>query len=228
MTDQEYLAYLKTKDFEELEDILENFNKSQNPKRYEVIRKIIAGKRKAEPGRYEEYERAYRYSTIGPRIAAGIIDGIISWLANLLGTYLPVKFGFTDDETIHVVFTLLSHALWALIILFPMMQYGATIGMQFTKVRLYDRSEADSKKWQRFVRETVFVLPFLLLTLFPQLMFFSWVLTLFWIQLTLITIANPVFIYFDAKHRGINDLISKTVVLRLKVTDDGTANPNAA
>jgi uncharacterized RDD family membrane protein YckC len=214
MTDKEYLAYLKTKDFEELEDIFENFNKSQNAKRYEVIKKFLDAKRKAEPGLYQEHEKKIRYKTIGPRIGAAVIDGIISWVANWLGALLPVKFNL-EGETAQMILTRLSHALWGIIILFPMIRYGATLGMQFAKIRLYAQNEEESSQKQRFTREAIFVLPLLVVSLFPQLMFVSWVMAIFWIQLLLITLGNPIFIYFDAKHRGINDLISKTVILRL-------------
>jgi uncharacterized RDD family membrane protein YckC len=215
MTDNEYLAYLNTKSFEELQDILANFNRSQNRQRYAVIREVWNQKIKTAPEEYALFTKEIRYKTIPRRIGAAFIDGILIWAANALGIYLVTRVTF-DAELVLTVFQYSAHLLWAAIILFPMVKYGKTLGMHFVGVQLFDASENESRPLQRLLREGIFLVPQIITSIFPETLAFSWAIAIFWLQASALAIANPIVVYLDAKHRGLNDMIAKTVILRVK------------
>ena len=110
MTDKEYLAYLHTKSFEELQDILANFNRSQNRQRYAVIQEVWNQKIKTAPEEYALFTQEIRYKTIPRRIGAAFIDGILIWTGNALGAYLLARISFEAEFTLKI-FQYFTHLL---------------------------------------------------------------------------------------------------------------------
>lgn len=213
MTDAEYLNYLKTKSFAELEDMLGHFNKAQNPKKYEVIRQVWEEKKSQDPKGFAEFAKAIRYETIHRRIGAALADLVFVWIFYALGIHIATKITL-ETEFLLILLRHFSHLLWALIILVPMMSKGKTLGMHLAGVKLFDASENESTHTQRLLREGIFIFPQMVIGIFPELFELSWTLTFFGLQLSAIALANPIVIYFDSKHRGLNDMIAKTVILR--------------
>jgi len=159
-----------------------------------------------------------RYSTLGDRLFANMIDGFILRLWGFIISFIPVSDSFFNSKILlpiallyPVLYTILFHGF-----------AGQTIGKMIIGIKIFDKSEKVKNTFgQAVLRDIiplVVMLVFYLISIFgvtsdDSVLTFS---TLFLLYIIVIwSLLEIITLLFNKKHRALHDFIAGTVVLKI-------------
>lgn len=159
-----------------------------------------------------------RYSTLGDRLFANMIDGFILRLLGFMISFINVSDSFFNSKILlpiallyPVLYTILFHGF-----------AGQTIGKMIIGIKIFDKSEKVKNSFGQAVLRDIVplggMLVFYLISIFgltsnSSVLTFS---TLFLLYIIVIwSLLEIITLLFNKKHRALHDIIAGTVVLKI-------------